>query len=505
MNPLTPLKSAVIEVIDLSECDRALWRISKERPIKAQNIAESPIRILLKIPEKTDYTTDELFCAVDQYSKIPGLLIEGLNEQEKSFDIASLFEKTKLIYERSQKSSKSLELRFSIVSVFKVGRIKLLKKFLESLEALAFDRDRWELVLLVDGDFSASLDLEQSFSRVPNIRVYGVKKTDPNEFRVGSLRNLGASLARGAFLIFSDSDFWLSPMLLKSLDRQVSSDPVWLQPIRQQASKWLSFISGNHWRKFQDDRFEWSEMKNSWRWASSYCFCVAKSKFLEIGGFSGQFNRYGFEDSELAYRWKQRGWIFQKLKLPVLHLEGGPATFFSKFRLSYLELNYSAERFYRMYLDAEIYQSLFSFMGPNRLLRAFVLRWSRLPTLFWQSPIEFIENGFSRSPRQLVMGVKSRSRWAFAKNSRNLGLHLQRGADSVWSLIKLSFVKSALARLWYFYSFHFERNKKRMEVAGSTKLGLEETHREAAQPRLNVATKPVQVEEVESTNNEPSL
>ena len=44
-----------------------------------------------------------------------------------------------------------------------------------------------------------------------------------------------------------------------------------------------------------------------------------------------------------------------------------------------------------------------------------------------------------------------------------------------------------------------------MEVAGSTKLGLEETHREAAQPRLNVATKPVQVEEVESTNNEPSL
>jgi hypothetical protein len=300
--------------------------------------------------------------------------------------------------------------------------------------------------------------------------LYKVGPSAPPKFRrVGPLRNLGASLARAPRLVFCDADFWLSPLLLQSFEKAALDENVWLQPIRQQNSKALAWIEGRHWRDFKGDDFSWMETKNPWMWGSSYCFSVPRASFLEIGGFCEAFRSYGLEDTELAYRWVKRGGSFQKLRLPVLHLERGWAVVLRKWVLKTLVLHRSAETFYRLYLDREIYRLLFPWMGSFPIFRKLLGMWSRLPAFFWKQPVDFVARLLKTRPTAVAQGIRSRSGWALAQGSHRLSERIRwRLRDWGWrlravrGLFQMSFYRSKFAKVGFFYAYHYKKNYEKL-------------------------------------------
>jgi glycosyltransferase involved in cell wall biosynthesis len=455
------------ELKDLHKDGEYLTRLSTE--IRDLKISEATV--VLDMPkEGLRNSVDQFYLWLRQQRRFfDNLRLCGPGNLPPTFDVSQVFSTARLVHERTLKNSGPLKI--SIISPVKRGREKELKKFLESLGAQSLAKEQWELVLIADGDFPISMDMESALSRVPQLRFYICPFPEVRKkFRVGELRNLGAALARGELLLFADSDLWLGPLLLQVTERTLIEDNVWIQVLRQQSSKLMALLDGRHWARFAEDRFRWNDTEDPWQWASSYCFGVKKARFFEVGGFSSSFSHYGFEDCELGYRWQREGGRFQLLRLPVLHLEKGTWRFLGKAFLKYWGTRRSAQNFYLQHLDPAIYRRLFTLMGPHRLIRVVFDRWSRLPSAMVRPVFKLL----TLSPKSLVSrisfgavrSVYNRARATLQSGYRNyVPSFLQKirwGFLRQWGSFRSRWAQSPLLRPWYFYSYHYKRNYRRL-------------------------------------------
>jgi len=156
-----------------------------------------------------------------------------------------------------------------------------------------------------------------------------------NTKNLGFLRNCNqaAQNAKGKYLVLLNNDThvqpnWLGPLVdLAEQNEHVGiAGPMLLYPDgRVQESGGIIWQDGSGWnygRFDYPDRPEYNYLKEA-DYISGACILVRKSLWDEIGGFDERFAPAYYEDTDLAFEVRQRGYqvIYQPLSR-VVHLEG---------------------------------------------------------------------------------------------------------------------------------------------------------------------------------------
>lgn len=126
-------------------------------------------------------------------------------------------------------------------------------------------------------------------------------------------RNLAAKQARGTWLIFSDDHFYPHPALLSRYHALIESN----------AS--IQFIRGGvYFENLPDQvtdqeihkciRYATSELQNPFKMCITNNIAIRTQVFESIGGFDEDFLEYGYNDSELGCRLKEKNIQFHYLR-----------------------------------------------------------------------------------------------------------------------------------------------------------------------------------------------
>lgn len=109
--------------------------------------------------------------------------------------------------------------RFSIISPV-YNTQEYLKKFLDSVVGQSFSD--FELIIVDDGSTDNSVDICCEYMQKDE-RIKLLKQKNQG---AGPARNYGVSVAKGEYILFFDSDDWLSDMMLERLNDSISEHPV---------------------------------------------------------------------------------------------------------------------------------------------------------------------------------------------------------------------------------------------------------------------------------------
>ncbi|MDD2627489.1 MAG: glycosyltransferase family 2 protein [Clostridia bacterium] len=108
-------------------------------------------------------------------------------------------------------------LRFSII-IPNYNKEKYIKKCLDSIVTQTLDKSKYEIILIDDGSTDNSLDI---------IKEYDVKLLRTHRLRAGGARNKGLDNALGEYIIFIDSDDYLSNNdVLEKLDNKINGEDI---------------------------------------------------------------------------------------------------------------------------------------------------------------------------------------------------------------------------------------------------------------------------------------
>ena len=95
------------------------------------------------------------------------------------------------------------------------GRPTTLGRALDSMAAQTLARDRFEVVVIINGPIGASAEVVDDFSRRhPHLRVRVLESLKPG---VAHARTLGLWAAHGEYVTILDDDDWVSPAFLDQL------------------------------------------------------------------------------------------------------------------------------------------------------------------------------------------------------------------------------------------------------------------------------------------------
>lgn len=168
---------------------------------------------------------------------------------------------------------------------------------LAALASLDQANERFEVVVVVDGDDASDLD-------VPD----GLETRVLHQIHAGpaAARNRGAAEARGRILAFLDDDCRPEAAWLNALTRAIRQHPHALVSGRVVDAS--GSIYGEATQLLLDELVErLAENRPERRFATSNNMAVAREGFLIAGGFDERFPFAAGEDRELAERWLARG------------------------------------------------------------------------------------------------------------------------------------------------------------------------------------------------------
>jgi len=190
---------------------------------------------------------------------------------------------------------------FSIV-VPTFNRPRPLAECLSALARLDYPRSNYEVIVADDGG-SSDLDEEvRPFARELGIRVVRQENSGP-----ARARNLGASIACGRFLAFTDDDCQPAPSWLTALEARLTEHPDRLiggavvNALKENpyavASQIITDVAYAHYnRDLQNPRF-----------FASNNLAVAVCLFHEADGFNQCFDLSAAEDRDFCDSWQNRG------------------------------------------------------------------------------------------------------------------------------------------------------------------------------------------------------
>ena len=108
-------------------------------------------------------------------------------------------------------------LRFSII-IPNYNKEKYIKRCLDSIVTQTLNKSKYEIILIDDGSTDNSLDI---------IKNYDVTLLHTDRLRAGGARNKGLDIATGEYIIFVDSDDYLSnSYALEQLDNKINGEDV---------------------------------------------------------------------------------------------------------------------------------------------------------------------------------------------------------------------------------------------------------------------------------------
>jgi len=112
----------------------------------------------------------------------------------------------------------------------------------------------------------------------------------------------------------------------------------------------------HYWLPFFESK-DWMSLPQFWKYACTYGLGVRRKNLEQVGIFREVFKRYGFEDTELAFRLARSGAQFDLVPQTIFHLT--PPVDKSRYRHSQmirqLMLAKTAKIFFLSTLDPEIY------------------------------------------------------------------------------------------------------------------------------------------------------
>ncbi|WP_461118443.1 glycosyltransferase family 2 protein [Saccharothrix stipae] len=170
----------------------------------------------------------------------------------------------------------------------------------------------------------------------------------------GLARNVGAHLARGATLLFVDSDVRFAAGAVRRVARASAARPrtlvmadVVFPPDEPRGLGTHLFDVAAYFRAYRRQR---RLGPLQFRHFVSCCFAVPREDFLRLGGFDPGFTAYGYEDVEFAIRAERGGLSFELEPAKVYHHKPlAPASVLARS----VELGRSAVRLVDLHPDIE--------------------------------------------------------------------------------------------------------------------------------------------------------
>jgi GT2 family glycosyltransferase len=189
---------------------------------------------------------------------------------------------------------------FSVV-VPTYGRPRQLAACLAAMAAMAYPRDRFEVVVVNDGGPPLD-DVVESFRDRIDVRLLVQEHTGP-----AAARNTGAASATGAYLAFTDDDCAPAPDWLSELEAPLANDPDILV-----GGRIVNALTRNPYSAASqlliDYLYDYYEDHASApRFFTSNNIAVRADRFREVEGFNSSFVLTAGEDREFCDRWQHAG------------------------------------------------------------------------------------------------------------------------------------------------------------------------------------------------------
>lgn len=177
-----------------------------------------------------------------------------------------------------------------------------LTRCLQSLERLDYPRDRFEVIVVDDGNEVPAKVVVSPFRNRLNVTLIAQPHSGP-----AIARNKGATHAKGEFLAFTDDDCTPAPKWLKSLALRFNGTPdamiggrtlnVFLQNPYSTASDLLIRYLYSYYNVNPDQA----------HFFASNNLALSRDSFQSIGGFNTLFPYAAAEDREFCERWLRHG------------------------------------------------------------------------------------------------------------------------------------------------------------------------------------------------------
>lgn len=178
-----------------------------------------------------------------------------------------------------------------------------LSRCLQAIEALRFPRDRFEVLVVDDGSPSPPADLVDSLGGSLQARLVTTPHAGP-----ATARNLGAKLARGRYLVFTDDDCMPSEDWLAAIDRWTSSTA----GACAIGGHTVNVLTDNVYAAASQGIIEYlyeyfGDHSATRRFFTSNNLVVPREDFLSLGGFNETFALAAAEDRDFCERWLGTG------------------------------------------------------------------------------------------------------------------------------------------------------------------------------------------------------
>ena len=250
----------------------------------------------------------------------------------------------------------------------------------------------YEVIVVDDGSTDESSDILKKFIQSHNLKInlkfiYWSKKNnsrgEQDFFRPGQARNLAATFARGEFLMFLDSDMLVPADFISSCLRELQTNDL-IQFQRYHINQKLSltnprinnisldkdcYVEEKHYWNQLFKCGDWNRLENPWKFVCTYALGIKKQDFFDLGRIRRHFISYGFEDTDLGFRFYKKNKKFKLVQTSLFHLTNYSQMQYqnSDFRRREL-LSVTAKIFFLDHLDPEIGTTLKTFLGGEKSL-----------------------------------------------------------------------------------------------------------------------------------------
>jgi len=267
-----------------------------------------------------------------------------------------------------------------VIPAFNNGRY--LMNVLRHLENQNFDKDQYEVVVVDDGSEDDTSELvlagAPAFKMPLTVLYYPrLKRREMGDaqFRAGLGRNLGVKWASGELLVFLDSDIIVPKNFLSQtwelhkthdvvqwrrdyLTKAVDSFNMKYENVESQRDCFIP--EDGYWHKFYTEagRNGWPAVADHWKYVCTYALSLPRDQFKDLGWFRKTYCFYGFEDTDLGLRLRDRGAKFHFHDEAVYHLfhETGRSEYQNSNVLRQKLLKNTARIFFHNNLSPDIYR-----------------------------------------------------------------------------------------------------------------------------------------------------